>query len=103
MKFTSAALNKIASILTDDQEYLRCLVRGGGCAGAEFDFVLTHHIDQFDTLIHKDNARIVIDKKSEIVLADAELDWEGGLMGKRFVMRFPDSRRTCSCGTSFSL
>lgn len=103
MKITSTAITKIASVLTPEQPYLRCLVKGGGCAGAEYDFVLTNHTDKFDVIIEEAGAKIVIDRKSEIALGEAELDWEGGLMGKRFIMRFSDNRKTCGCGTSFTL
>jgi len=78
-------------------------LRAGGCKGMEYDFEITNRPDKFDSLSEEDGVKIVIDKKSEVLLANATLDYETTLMNSRFVLNFEDSRAKCSCGTSFAL
>ena len=46
--------------------------------------------------------RIIIDKKSSIVLNGTTLDFSDGLNGTGFTFSNPNAKSTCGCGTSFS-
>jgi len=103
MSFTisPAAEAKILGLITTEKPMIRCGLRGGGCAGIEYDLTLTNHKDKFDSVLL--DGKLVIDRKSEKILESATLDWVSTLMEKRFKITFSDNRKTCSCGTSFSL
>ena len=47
--------------------------------------------------------KIVVDMKSLLYLYGTELDYSGGLNGKRLTFNNPNATRTCSCGESFSV
>lgn len=36
-------------------------------------------------------------------LQDAEIDYTQGLQGEQFVIRNPNAKTTCGCGSSFSM
>ena len=81
---------------------LRVSVKGGGCAGYEYQL-------EFGTSAQKDlkfeskGLPIVIDRKSHIVVDGLEIDWSKDLSapGPRF--QNPRAASTCGCSTSFSI
>jgi len=81
---------------------LRVSVKGGGCAGYEYQL-------EFGTSAQKDlkfeskGLPIVIDRKSHIVVDGLEIDWSTDLSspGPRF--ENPKAVSTCGCSTSFSI
>ena len=46
---------------------------------------------------------MVVDPMSFAYLAGAEVDFEEGLEGARFIIRNPNAKTTCGCGSSFSV
>jgi len=56
-----------------------------------------------DTSIERDGVTVLIDSLSFQYLAGAEVDYEEGLQGSKFVVRNPNAASTCGCGSSFSV
>ena len=46
---------------------------------------------------------LLIDPMSVHYLAGAEIDYKEDLEGSRFVIRNPNAKTTCGCGSSFSV
>ena len=46
---------------------------------------------------------MVVDSLSYQYLVGAEIDYEEGLQGSRFLVRNPNAKSTCGCGSSFSI
>ena len=82
---------------------LRVAVKGGGCSG--FSYVLGFEEEQRpdDRVIERDGVRVLLDPKSESLLAGTVLDYTSGLNGKGFVFTNPNARSTCGCGSSFAV
>jgi iron-sulfur cluster assembly protein len=68
---------------------LRVAVKGGGCSGLTYDLAIT--------------VKVMVDKKSYIFLVGTQLDFSDGLNGKGFVFSNPNAKKSCGCGTSFSV
>ena len=54
-------------------------------------------------VIERDGVHLVVDPMSFQYLAGAEVDYQEGLEGSRFVIKNPNAATTCGCGQSFSI
>ena len=81
---------------------LRVSVKGGGCAGYEYNLTFGEPAKK-DLVFESKGLPIVIDRKSHIVVDGLEIDWSQDLSapGPRF--QNPRAESTCGCSTSFSI
>lgn len=103
---TEAAAQRVCQLLADETEAdqrLRVYVTGGGCSGFQYGFIFDSNLAEDDTLIIKEGAPVVVDSLSYQYLVGAEIDYEEGLQGSRFLVRNPNAKSTCGCGSSFSI
>jgi iron-sulfur cluster insertion protein len=102
MIISEEAKAKILSIINEDPELdgmsVRVAIVGGGCSGFQYNFTFdTEKEDDW----HEDN--VLIDPMSFMYLNDATLDYtEDALKGSAFVVKNPNAKTTCGCGSSFS-
>jgi iron-sulfur cluster assembly protein len=82
---------------------LRVAVKGGGCSGLTYDLDITDEERETDKVVEQYGVKVMVDKKSYIYLVGTELDFSDGLNGKGFVFTNPNAKKSCGCGTSFSV
>jgi iron-sulfur cluster assembly protein len=82
---------------------LRVAVKGGGCSGLTYDLAITDKQLETDKVVEQYGVKVMVDKKSYIFLVGTELDFSDGLNGKGFVFTNPNAKKSCGCGTSFSV
>ena len=83
---------------------LRVMVVGGGCSGMSYKLGFeTKELTPDDKVFEQDGVKLVIDNKSFLYLSGTELDFSDGLNGTGFTFNNPNAKRTCGCGTSFSV
>lgn len=80
---------------------IRCKVRGGGCAGFEYDLNFDDQIGELDEISELDGVKVICDPMSMQYLEGTVIDWEEGLMGAGFKFKNPTAKATCGCGHSF--
>ena len=100
------AIAKVQRLLDEEANpdlKLRVFVTGGGCSGFQYGFTFDEIVADDDTAIEKDGVTVVVDPLSYQYLAGAEVDYEEGLQGSKFVVRNPNATSTCGCGSSFSV
>ena len=105
------AVRKLREVLKQqgnpEDLYLRLGVRGGGCSG--FSYVIEFDRDtdpKYDRFFEIEGIRVVVDRKSLLLLAGSTLDYTGDLhiVGEGgFIFKNPNAARSCGCGTSFQL
>lgn len=111
--FTEAAALKVADLINEEgnaELKLRAFITGGGCSGFQYGFTFDDNIDEEDTVINKEvtidggkqTVQLLIDPMSFQYLVGAEIDYKKDLEGERFVIRNPNAKTTCGCGSSFS-
>ena len=111
--FTDAAAKKVYSLIEEENNpklNLRVYVTGGGCSGFQYGFTFDEEINDDDFVIEKkigddDKAVIVkllVDSMSFQYLKNAEIDYREDINGAQFVIRNPNAKTTCGCGSSFS-
>ena len=104
-KVTDRAFERLAEINdgTDAPQALRVAVEGGGCSGFQYGFTFDEKASDDDTLVEKDGVGVLVDPLSFQYLVGAEVDYQEGLEGARFVIKNPNASTTCGCGASFSI
>jgi iron-sulfur cluster assembly protein len=84
--------------------YVRVQVAGGGCSGMSYKLGFENESPKdSDKVFEREGVRVVVDAKSYLFLAGTELDYSGGLNGTGFTFSNPNAKRTCGCGSSFSV
>lgn len=101
---TEAAAGEIKRLLTEepDKTGLRMEIRGGGCSGMSYGMRFDNAQEK-DHVVEAFGVKIFIDPKSAIYLKGTNLDFQGGLNGQGFVIKNPQAKGSCGCGSSFSV
>jgi len=106
MTFSASAAAKVRSLIDEEQNEnlkLRVFVTGGGCSGFQYGFTFDENQGEDDTEILRDGVKLLVDPMSFQYLVGAEIDYTEGLQGAQFVIRNPNAKSTCGCGSSFSV
>jgi len=81
---------------------LRVGVQGGGCSGLTYAMRLDSQARDKDKVFEEYGARIFVDPKSYLYLANTTLDYVEELIRQGFVFHNPQATRSCGCGSSFT-
>ena len=102
---TDSAVSKIKSIISEDEPnaMLRIFVEGGGCSGFKYGFSLENIIEEDDLRFDKDGISVVVDAISMQYLQEAEIDYKQTLTSAEFVIKNPNVKAACGCGSSFTV
>ena len=97
------AVRKILSLVSDETtKGLRVKVVGGGCSGLQYRMDLDEERSG-DKVFERDGAKLLVDRKSFLYLNGTELDYAEELMTSGFNLRNPNVKRSCGCGSSFTV
>lgn len=110
--FSVSAADKVASLIAEEDNpdlNLRVYITGGGCSGFQYGFTFDDKIQEDDTIVEQRcsngelSVKLLIDSMSFQYLNDAEIDYVQGIQGEQFIIRNPNAKTTCGCGSSFSM
>ena len=104
--FSDSAARKVRELLDEENNpnlKLRVFVTGGGCSGFQYGFTFDELVADDDTAVDIDDVTVLVDPLSYQYLAGAQVDYEEGLEGSRFLVKNPNASTTCGCGSSFSI
>lgn len=124
--FTNAAAHKVKQLMDELQDYdlrLRVYISGGGCSGFQYNFTFEKEQKADDlcvtTVINTQDpttaeiagtattcgfpVHLIIDPLSFQYLTGAEIDYRKDIQGEQFVIRNPNAKTTCGCGSSFAV
>jgi len=103
--FTDAAALKVSQLIREEANpalKLRVYVQGGGCSGFQYGFTFDENLEEGDMSVENQGVTLLIDPMSFQYLIGAEIDYREGLDGAQFVIRNPNAKTTCGCGSSFA-
>jgi iron-sulfur cluster insertion protein len=103
--FTAAAAAKVRELIREEGNEalkLRVYIQGGGCSGFQYGFEFDEQQNEDDLAVRTDEVTLVIDPLSLQYLVGAQVDYTESLHGAQFVIRNPNAKTTCGCGSSFS-
>ena len=104
--FTQAAAHKVRELIAEENNpnlKLRVYISGGGCSGFQYGFTFDEQRAEDDLALVKDGVMLIVDPLSLQYLMGAEIDYTENLHGAQFVIRNPNAKSTCGCGSSFSV
>ncbi len=104
--FSDSAAQKVKEMIAEEGNErlnLRVYVTGGGCSGFQYGFAFDETINEDDTRIENHGVTLLVDAMSFQYLVGAEINYEDGLEGARFLIKNPNATTTCGCGSSFSM
>jgi len=105
LNFTDAAAQKVGQLIEKEDNSalkLRVYISGGGCSGFQYGFTFDEEVQDGDTEIEKAGVTLLIDPMSVQYLTGAEIDYKEDLSGAQFIIRNPNAKTTCGCGSSFA-
>ncbi|WP_457096826.1 iron-sulfur cluster insertion protein ErpA [Lysobacter sp. P5_B9] len=105
LQFTSAAAAKVRELIAEEgnaELKLRVYIQGGGCSGFQYGFEFDEQQGEDDLAVQTDGVTLLVDPLSLQYLMGAEVDYTESLHGAQFVIRNPNAKTTCGCGSSFS-
>ncbi|RNF82243.1 iron-sulfur cluster insertion protein ErpA [Montanilutibacter psychrotolerans] len=105
LQFTSAAAAKVRELIAEEGNEalkLRVYIQGGGCSGFQYGFEFDENQGEDDLAVDTDGVTLLVDPLSLQYLMGAEVDYTESLHGAQFVIRNPNAKTTCGCGSSFS-
>jgi iron-sulfur cluster insertion protein len=106
LRVTDAAARKVRELIAEEgnpQLKLRVYISGGGCSGFQYGFTFDEQQAEDDLTIERDGMTLLVDPLSLQYLMGAEIDYSESLSGAQFVIRNPNAKTTCGCGSSFAV
>jgi iron-sulfur cluster insertion protein len=83
---------------------LRITITAGGCSGFDCQFSLDNTRGEEDLLLSQDSDLSIVTDEASFSLIDGSLvDYKSDLIGSAFVLKNPQAKSTCGCGTSFAV
>ncbi|MCI0331047.1 MAG: iron-sulfur cluster assembly accessory protein [candidate division Zixibacteria bacterium] len=102
---TDTAVREIKKILGQQAPgtFLRIGVKGGGCSGLSYMMNLDTQTGELDRAFEFGGVKVVVDAKALVYLNGLTLDYTGDLLNGAFRFNNPQAKRSCGCGSSFSV
>jgi len=107
--FTEQAASKVWGLIQEEgnlQLKLRVYVTGGGCSGFQYGFTFDEAIQADDLVVTRQlpdaEVQLLVDSLSYQYLVGAEIDYKEDIEGEQFIIRNPNAKTTCGCGSSFT-
>jgi iron-sulfur cluster insertion protein len=109
INFTLQAATKVFELIQEEGNpnlKLRVYVTGGGCSGFQYGFTFDEAVNEDDTVITRavsdSTVQLLVDSLSYQYLVGAEIDYKEDIEGEQFIIRNPNAKTTCGCGSSFT-
>jgi iron-sulfur cluster assembly accessory protein len=106
VQLTETAVSKVREILdTQDPKPsgLRIAVVGGGCSGFSYSMAFENTPNMLDKTYTFDGLKVFIDQASLLYLDGVQVDYVESMEGSGFKFNNPNVKKTCGCGSSFSV
>lgn len=82
---------------------LRVGVKAGGCSGMNYVLDIVDSPNDNDRSFKIHGVNVYCDPKSYLYLNGTQVDWQDGMVDSGFKFSNPNAKRSCGCGTSFTV
>ena len=106
IEVTEKAAKRINAILKAEDKTdhgLRVEVISGGCSGMNYNMTFDNEKKEFDKVFESHGIKLYCDLKSWLYLKGVKVDFSDDMLSGGFQIVNPNAKRTCGCGTSFSV
>lgn len=103
LEVTQSAQDKLSEIISqtdEDVSAIRIYISGGGCGGMSYGMTFTEAQTDFDTILHFDSFKVLVDVVALNYLKGAQIDYIQEEGRERFVFNnvFSETGGTGACG-----
>ncbi len=113
ISITKRAWEKLFSIARGDKSRFLLSAKSGGCNGYIYNITkveeeaqaFARYREKRSIILTNDNISVLIEPRSEVLLAGTTVDYEKGQYDEKFIFKnAEDSKKSkCGCGKSFSI
>ncbi len=108
VRLSDSAAARIETIMKkkEKKSYLRIAIQGGGCNGFSYKFKLVNEKNNDDKVVvneHYPTIQVIIDEPSYLMMTGSVIDFEETLEASQFVIKNPNAKSECGCGSSFGV
>ena len=102
---TDVGAERVTSFLANRKSGigLRVKIRTTGCSGYAYVLEFVDDLNDDDTVFDSNGIKIIVDKKSLVMIDGTELDYKTEGLNSGFAFRNPWEDAQCGCGESFTL
>ena len=103
---TLAAAEKARELIAEEGHAalkLRVYISGGGCSGFQYGFSFDEQQADDDYVVEQAGVQLLVDALSMQYLNGATVDYVETLSAAQFVIKNPNAKTTCGCGSSFTV
>lgn len=99
---TDKAFNQLRDSGVNGENFLRLGVQQGGCAGLSYAAFIDSILKEADRIIYEqEDLRIAIDSEFLHLIDGLNIDFSDDLIQPGFILKNPNSQKSCGCGSSF--
>lgn len=105
---TEKAAGEMNRVLTEkklpEATVLRIGVAGGGCSGFSYSLGFDDKCDEMNDVVSEQHGlKVAVDRKSAMFLEGTVIDFYDGIERRGFTFENPNAKKSCGCGSSFSV
>jgi len=101
VSLTENAKERMNTMLKEhNKSVVRLSMKGGGCAGFQYDWSLDDDVKSDDEAIDLETGKFAIDATSIMYLLGSTIDYKKEVFGSYFAINNPKSTASCGCGES---
>lgn len=99
---TDSAARQLLDAGLDEQKFLRLGVKPGGCAGMSYDAYVDDTVTENDAVVfEKKPLRVVAQTRVLPLIEGLVIDFSEDLVRPGFILKNPNVKQSCGCGSSF--
>jgi iron-sulfur cluster assembly protein len=104
IEVTESAQEKMKEVLdANGKPYIRFGVKGGGCAGFNYQIDVEDTKKESDQELAFGDVRVLVADVCEMFVLGTRIDYKKEIFGSYFTYDNPNAHSSCGCGTSFSV
>jgi iron-sulfur cluster assembly accessory protein len=103
---TATAVKKVQDMAEQhevNKPGIRVMVVGGGCSGLTYDMDFENGGEEGDQVFQSDGVSVFIDPMSYSYLEGTEIDFVETFSFSGFHFNNPNAKKSCGCGSSFTV
>ncbi len=94
---------RLQSEASAGEKMLRISVEAGGCSGLSYEMGFVTEQTENDHVFDFEGLKVLVDRKTLPYINGLTLDYSAKLVNGGFQFSNPVAKRSCGCGTSFSV